>query len=105
MNHTDNLKKVNTKQTTDRDEFDQKIIDKYDVQGPHAACEDQVDNLFKRTSTYVKETYNNALIKIQEEKKYKDSMYSIKREPLVLHESPNFIGLIYSQNKKVKRHL
>lgn len=26
-------------------------------------------------------------------------------EPLVLHESPMFIGLIFTQNKKVKRHL
>lgn len=34
-----------------------------------------------------------------------DSIDVIKKEPLVLHESPMFIGLIYSENKRVKRHL
>ena len=41
----------------------------------------------------------------QIEKNYMDAKSGMKMEPLVLHESPKFIGLVYSENRKVMRNL
>lgn len=65
----------------------------------------KVYGLLRKATMGIKKAYIKQLDGVQNEKKYLDVTSDIRKEPLVLNESPMFIGLIYSQNKKVKRYL